>query len=55
MKEEVLQENRIADIEAQIERKQGIVEKRTGLLGQWNDATRGDRKYPSSGNAAAQL
>ncbi|MFN1833696.1 FecR domain-containing protein [Balneola sp. MJW-20] len=47
--EKVLQENRIADIEAQIERKQGIVERRQGLLGQWTNADRGDLLKQSDG------
>lgn len=45
----VLNANRIADVEAQIERKQGIVEKRKGLLGAWTSASRGDMLKQSDG------
>lgn len=46
---DVLNANRIADIEAQIERKQGTVEKRQGLLGSWAAASRGDMLKQSDG------
>jgi hypothetical protein len=44
-----LNENRVVDVQAQLSQKRGRVDKRTGLLGSWVDAMRGDLFAQSDG------
>jgi hypothetical protein len=44
-----LKENRVVDVQAQLSQKRGRVDKRTGLLGSWVDAMRGDLFAQSDG------
>lgn len=47
--ETTLMNNRIVDIQAQLSRKKGEVDKRIGLLGSWSDAMTGDLFKQSDG------
>lgn len=47
--ETALNENRVVDVQAQLSQKKGRVDKRTGLLGSWADAMRGDLFAQSDG------
>ena len=47
--EQVLRENRMVEVQAQLESKIGTVDKRVGLLGQWNNADVGDLFKESDG------
>ena len=47
--ENTLMNNRIVDIQAQLSRKKGEVDKRKGLLGSWTDAMTGDLFKQSDG------
>lgn len=47
--ETTLSENRVVDVQAQLSQKRGRVDKRSGLLGSWIDAMRGDLFAQSDG------
>ncbi|MDZ7806598.1 MAG: hypothetical protein U5K71_05745 [Gracilimonas sp.] len=47
--ETALNANRVVDVQAQLSQKKGRVDKRTGLLGSWADAMRGDLFAQSDG------
>lgn len=47
--EKSLKNNRLADIEAKLSEKTGTVDKRKGLLGNWNDANEGDLFFKQDG------
>ncbi|MCG8372327.1 MAG: FecR family protein, partial [Balneolales bacterium] len=47
--ENTLEENRMVEVQAQLEKKTGMVDKRIGLLGGWNNANEGDLFKESDG------